>query len=37
MTWTAPDVVGVDKPFVGPERAMLDGWLRERIDRVTDD
>jgi uncharacterized damage-inducible protein DinB len=27
MAWTAPDVVRVDEPFVGPERAMLDGWL----------
>jgi uncharacterized damage-inducible protein DinB len=27
MTWTAPDVVRVDEPLTGPERAMLDGWL----------
>jgi hypothetical protein len=27
MTWTAPDVVRVDEPFVAPERPMLDGWL----------
>lgn len=27
MTWTAPDVVRVDEPFVAGERAMLDGFL----------
>lgn len=27
MGWTAPDVVRVDEPFLGPERPMLDGWL----------
>jgi uncharacterized damage-inducible protein DinB len=27
MTWTAPDVTPVDEPFVGDERAMLEGLL----------
>jgi hypothetical protein len=27
MTWTAPDVTAVDEPFVGDERAMLEGLL----------
>jgi hypothetical protein len=27
MTWTAPNVDRVDEPFVGDERAMLDGFL----------
>ncbi|MET1004803.1 MAG: DUF664 domain-containing protein [Propionibacteriaceae bacterium] len=27
MTWTAPPVEPVDEPFVGPERAILDGYL----------
>lgn len=27
MTWTAPDIVRVDEPFVGSERAVLQGFL----------
>jgi uncharacterized damage-inducible protein DinB len=27
MTWTAPDVARADEPFVGDERAMLQGFL----------
>ncbi|MGI8576354.1 MAG: DinB family protein [Nocardioidaceae bacterium] len=27
MEWIAPEVVRVDQPFVGGERAMLEGWL----------
>jgi uncharacterized damage-inducible protein DinB len=27
MTWTAPDVTPANEPFVGDERAMLDGLL----------
>jgi uncharacterized damage-inducible protein DinB len=27
MTWTAPEFTRTAEPFVGDERAMLDGWL----------
>jgi uncharacterized damage-inducible protein DinB len=27
MTWTAPEFTRTPEPFVGDERAMLDGWL----------
>lgn len=27
MTWTAPEIARVDEPFVGDERAMLEGFL----------
>jgi hypothetical protein len=27
MIWTAPDVVRIDEPFVGDERATLQGFL----------
>ena len=34
MTWTAPDVIRVNEPFVGDERAMLEGfvdWQRDTL------
>lgn len=27
MAWTAPEIARTDEPFVGDERAMLDGFL----------
>jgi uncharacterized damage-inducible protein DinB len=28
MTWTAPVIARAEEPLVGPERPMLEGWLR---------
>jgi uncharacterized damage-inducible protein DinB len=27
MTWTAPEVIRVNEPYVGDERTMIEGWL----------
>ena len=27
MTWTVPDAIRIDEPFVADERPMLEGWL----------